>query len=87
VTIYTLGYYGLGESAIASAASYPYPCIGGTYPPAGITPSETDNLMHDLSSSTLTDCQYYSPMKKSDLSLPDAFVKIASKIQQGRLTR
>jgi Flp pilus assembly protein TadG len=84
VTIYTIGYYSLGESAIANAGSYPYPCIGSTFP---ASVSATDQLMHDLSSSTATDCQYYAPMKKSDLSLPAAFVKIAGKIQQGRLTR
>jgi Putative Flp pilus-assembly TadE/G-like len=85
VTIYTVGYYDSGISNIADAGA-PIKCPGPTYPPVGIIPSATDNLMHDLSSSGINDCQYYAPLLKADDNLPAAFLKIAGRIQAGRLT-
>jgi Flp pilus assembly protein TadG len=61
-----------------------HPCPGGVYPPAGVTPSYTDNLLQAISSSTPGTCDHYFPIRKSE-NLPQLFRVMAGSIARGRL--
>jgi hypothetical protein len=62
-------------------------CPGPVWPPTASaqTPSSIDNLLHDVSSSSTTNCDHYYPLKKTD-SLPELLQSLAKRLATVRLT-
>jgi Flp pilus assembly protein TadG len=96
VEIYVVGFYcnTSSASALATTLSWcssnlavsasPHKCPGPSWPTTGPSPSATDTLLRNISSSSPGTCNRYFPLQKSE-SLPQLFRVIAGSIAKGRL--
>ncbi|MCC6177353.1 MAG: hypothetical protein IT305_18795 [Chloroflexi bacterium] len=89
VEIFTVGYYctpynSMRWCASRLAASTPHRCPGPVYPTASPAPTDVDDLLVDISSSTPGTCDHYFPIAKGE-DLPQMFRVIAGAVTRGRL--
>ncbi len=69
------------------AVTSPHPCPDSTsWPSVGVTPSATDFLLRDWSSSSSGTCDHYFPLNKRE-SLPALFRTLAARLMKVRLTQ